>query len=104
MTEAHTGRVAVRYPSYMSLDKMIDTERIRSLDAYLTQRIKRHIAEDLDDYLVKEHDLESTAPYKPGVRESWLQRTLPGTPYDYLDLNLTTLWRRTEAGPMSSRS
>ena len=87
----------VLYPSYIPFDEFIDVERLRSLDAYITQRIKRHVFDGHDDYFVNEHVLDATAPYRPGVREVWLTRTLRGTPYDYLDINRTHLWRRTEA-------
>ena len=84
------------YPSYMSFDKFIDVDRLRSLDAYLTRRIRRHIQEDVDDFFVNQHVLDGSSPYKPGVREIWLKRTVPGTPYDYLDINRTHLWRLTD--------
>src|SRR5688500_1284765 len=83
------------YPSYKSLDEFIDVVRLRALDAYLTRRIRRHISEDRDEFFLNEHVLEADAPYKPGVREIWLKRTLPGTPYDYLDINRAHLWQPT---------
>ena len=83
------------YPSYRSLDEFIDVGRLRSLDGYLTQKIRRHICGGSDDFFVNEHVLEADAPYKPGVREIWLKRTLPGTPYDYLDIDRTQLWQLT---------
>ena len=36
-------------------------------------------------------------PYQPGVREIWLSRTKPETPYNYLDLDNAALWDLTEA-------
>ncbi|HSK73105.1 MAG TPA: hypothetical protein VK892_15510, partial [Pyrinomonadaceae bacterium] len=33
----------IKYPSYKSFDEFIDLKRLRSLDGYITQRIKRHI-------------------------------------------------------------
>ena len=87
-----------RYPSYKSFDEFIDIERLRSLDAYLVRRcrIRRHIQEDQDDFFVNEHVLDLAAPYTPGVREIWLSRTLPGTPYNYLDIDRPHLWSLTE--------
>jgi hypothetical protein len=76
--------------------RFIDVTRLRSLDSYLTHRIRMHIVENADDFFVNQHTLEKGAPYKPGVREIWLKRTLPGTPYDYLDINRTELWQLTE--------
>ncbi|MFL6468582.1 MAG: hypothetical protein ACJ72Z_11555 [Pyrinomonadaceae bacterium] len=84
------------FPSYKSFDDLIDLERLRSLDSYLTQRIRRHIVDNADDYFLNEHTLEGNAPYRPGVREIWLSRTLPGTPYNYLDINKSELWALTE--------
>lgn len=83
------------YPSYMSFDQFIDVSRLRSLDSYLTNRVKRHIHENLDDFFVNAHVLDLNSPYKPGVREVWLTRTTPGTPYNYLDLNRPHMWHRT---------
>ncbi|HUR97272.1 MAG TPA: hypothetical protein VMZ26_04310 [Pyrinomonadaceae bacterium] len=90
------GGRAELYPSYKSFDEFIDVERLRSLDTYLTRRIRRHIHDNRDDFFVNEHVLDAAAPYKPGVREIWLTRTLPGTPYNYLDINRTSLWQPTE--------
>jgi hypothetical protein len=36
--------------------------------------------------------LDEAALHQPGVREIWLSRTVPGTPYDYLDLDKPDLW------------
>ena len=89
-----SAREAV-YPSYKSLDDFIDLEALRSLDAFLTERIESHIAAEKDAYFLNEHRLDEATPYQPGVREIWLTRTLPGTPYDYLDLDKPELWVRT---------
>src|SRR5215204_269309 len=83
------------YPSYVSFDEYIDVERLRSLDSYLTRRIRQHILRDSDDFFVNQHVLDHDAPFKPGVREIWLKRTLSGTPYDYLDIDRTPLWELT---------
>ena len=92
---ASMGSISL-YPSYKSLDAFIDVTRLRSLDSYLTHRIRKHIVENADDFFVNQHTLEKDALYKPGIREIWLKRTLPGTPYDYLDINRTELWQLTE--------
>jgi hypothetical protein len=86
---------AAMYPSYKSLDEFIDIEALRSLDAFLTERIESHIAAEKDAFFLNEHRLDEATPYQPGVREIWLTRTLPGTPYDYLDLDKPHLWART---------
>jgi len=87
----------IKYPSYKSFDEFIDVERLRALDGYLTESINRHIETQWEDFFVNLHRLEKDTPYQPGVREIWLSRTKPGTPYDYLDLDQTNLWEQTEA-------
>ena len=85
------------YPSYKSLDEYIDLDALRALDAFLIERIEHHIAAEKDDFFLNQHRLDADTPYQPGVREIWLSRTLPGTPYDYLDLDKPELWQRTPA-------
>ncbi len=85
------------YPSYKSFDEFIDVERLRSLNEHITDGIKRHIETQKEDFFINYYRLDEAAPYQPGVREIWLSRTKPGTPYDYLDLDQTDLWERTEA-------
>ncbi len=85
------------YPSYKSFDEFIDTERLRALDEYVADGIRRHVKTQKEDYFINYYRLDDSAPYQPGVREIWLSRTKPGTPYDYLDLDQTDLWEQTEA-------
>lgn len=87
----------INYPCYKSFDEFIDVERLRSLDGYLVQRIKRHIKAEKDSYFLNLHRLDEKSPYQPGVREIWLAGTKPGVPYDYLDLDRTDVWQPTEA-------
>jgi hypothetical protein len=86
---------AAQYPSYKSFDDIIDLQHLRSLDSYLTLRINAYIARDEGDFFCNQHTLEKDAPYRPGVREVWLTRTAPGTPYDYMDIDRTDLWQET---------
>jgi hypothetical protein len=92
-SEAATGL----YPAYMSMDEFVDVEALRSLDSYIMQRVKKHILQDSDPLFLNQHRLEADSPYEPGVREVWLRRTVPGTPYDYLDVDKPELWEYTEA-------
>jgi len=85
------------YPSYVDFDQFVDVERLRTLDAFIIERIRRHIEEEKDSFFLNQHRLEGASPYQPGVREIWLSETLPGTPYDYLDLDKPELWRPTAA-------
>jgi len=87
----------ISYPSYVPLDNFIDVERLRSLDGYIRERINAHIDRSNDPLFLNLHRLNKDSAYQPGVREIWLSRTLPGTPYNYLDLDRTELWQPTEA-------
>ncbi len=92
----------ITYPCYKSFDDFIDVDRLKSLDGYITERIERHLKARTDDYFLNQHRLDSATPHQPGAREIWLARTLPGVPYNYLDLDRPELWRRTEeAGEFS---
>lgn len=84
----------ISYPSYKSLDEFVDTERLRALDGYLTERIKRHIATQKEDFFLNLYRLEKDTPYQPGVREIWLTTVKPDAPPDALDLvDETDLWQ-----------
>lgn len=93
----------VSYPCYKSLDEFIDVERLKALDGYIVERLTRRLGAPVGDYFLNEHRLDAKSPHQPGAKEIWLTRTLPGTPYNYLDLDRTELWRPTEAtGEFSS--
>src|SRR5688572_12828505 len=83
------------HPSYKSFDSFVDVDRLIGLDGYLQSKIESRAAVMSDDLFVNAHCLDAEAPYQPGVREVWLKRTLPGTPYNYLDINATDLWHET---------
>ena len=82
------------YPSYKSLDEFVDVGRLRSLDDYITERIKRHIATQTEDYFLNLYRLEADTPYQPGVREIWLSSTFETDALDLVDE--TDLWQPTE--------
>jgi hypothetical protein len=101
-TQAGKGEMTVKevdprvtYPCYKSLDEFIDVERLKSLDGYVAERIRRHIGRWKEDYFLNLHRLDATAPETPGSREVWLTRTKPGVPYNYLDLDKPELWKPT---------
>lgn len=87
----------ITYPCYKSFDEFVDVERLRLLDGYIVERINRHIKAEIDSFFINIHRLDADSPYQPGVREIWLTRTKPETPYDYLDLDRADLWEYTEA-------
>ena len=86
----------IAYPSYKSLDPFIDVDQLKSLDEYLTVKIREHIRCGVKDLFLNEHRLDPGTPHEPGVREVWLSRTKPGTPYNYLDLDKAELWEPSE--------
>jgi hypothetical protein len=98
-----TGMVAqavdprIKYPCYKSLDEFIDVGRLKSLDSYIMERVRRHIEAQTDSFFLNAHRLDAKSPHQPGAREIWLAKTRPGVPYNYLDLDKTELWQRTEA-------
>jgi hypothetical protein len=87
----------ITYPCYKPFDEFVDVERLKSLDGYITERIKKHIKEQKDDYFLNAHRLDVESAEKPGSREIWLTRTKPGVPYNYLDLDKPELWQSTGA-------
>ena len=95
LTDRHPGHEQVIYPSYKSFDELIDLAALQSLDAVLTERSERQAAAEQDAFFLHPPRLDAATPYRPGVREIWLSRTLPGTPYDYLDLDRPELWAPT---------
>ena len=76
----------IKYPCYKSFDEFIDVARLRSLDAYITEKINQHIETQREDYFLNLYRLSAETPYQPGVREIWLSRTRAGLSPDYLDL------------------
>jgi hypothetical protein len=93
-TTVDESRIA--YPCYKAFDPFIDVDQLKSLDQYLTDKIREHIASGAKDLFLNEHRLDPAMPHEPGAREVWLSRTKPGTPYNYLDLNKAELWEPTK--------
>jgi len=85
----------IKYPCYKSLDEFSDVGRLRSLDGYIAECVRRHIARRREDYFLNLHRLDASAPETPGSREVWLKRTRPGVPYNYFDVNRPELWAPT---------
>jgi hypothetical protein len=85
----------VTYPCYKSFDEFIDVARLKSLDGYVAERIRRHAARRKEDYFLNLHRLDASEPETPGSREVWLTRTRAGVPYNYLDLDKPELWAPT---------
>ena len=86
----------VRYPSYKSFDEFIDVERLRSLDGYIRQRIRRHIQADSDlKFYTGPYTLNEDIAGRPGSRMIYLAES--ALPDSYFDLDRTEVWRPTEA-------
>jgi hypothetical protein len=86
-----------RYPSFVSLDRFVHVDRLRSLDGFIASRIRAHIAAGEDSFFLNQHRMDEQSPYQPGVREIWLSRLVAGTPYNYLDLDRPEVWERSPA-------
>lgn len=86
----------ITYPCYKSFDEFIDVERLKSLDGYIAERIKRHIAAQQDyQFYTGPYRLKESAPDRPGSRMIYLaQSSLPDS---YFDLDKTEIWEPTEA-------
>lgn len=84
----------ITYPSYKSFDEFIDIERLRSLDGYITQKIKRRIAAQNDyQFYTGPYRLENAGPDRPGTRMIYL--SFSELPDNYFDLNRTEIWHPT---------
>lgn len=83
------------YPSYKSFDEFIDVDRLRSLDGYITRRIKRRLDTQKDlKFYTGPYRLENGAPARPGSRMIYL--SFSEKPDSYFDLDKTELWHPTE--------
>jgi len=86
----------VVYPSYKSFDEFIDIERLRSLDGYIRQRVKRHMLErDERKFYTGPYRLNGTAAERPGSRMIYL--ACSELPDSYFDLDRTDVWKPGEA-------
>ena len=84
----------ISYPSYKSFDEFIDIERLRSLDGYITQKIKRRILAQNDfEFYTGPYRLEDASPKHPGSRMIYLAYS--EKPDSYFDLDRTELWHPT---------
>ena len=82
------------YPSYKSFDEFIDVERLRALDGYITQRLKRRLnAQDDLKFYTGPYKLDAQNPDRPGSRMVYLSYS--EQPDSYFDLDRTELWHPT---------
>jgi hypothetical protein len=87
----------ISYPSYVSMDSFVDVQRIRSLDGYIRQRIKRHILEHQDEhaFYTGPYRLNGAGSEHPGSRMIYLSQS--DRPDSYFDLDRADLWHRSGA-------
>lgn len=92
----------ITYPCYKSFDEFIDVERLKSLDEYITQGVKRRIEARQDiHFYTGPFKLKDSAPSLPGSRMIYLARSKSSN--DYYDLDRPELWERTEEAGEFSR-
>jgi hypothetical protein len=81
----------IAFPCYKPLDEFIDVERLRALDGYLTEKIKRHMrANDDFRFYTGPYRLENATPDRPGSRMIYL--SCSELPDNYFDLDRTEIW------------
>ncbi len=86
----------ITYPSYKSFDDFIDVEWLKSLDGYVTERVRRHVEAEQDyQFYTGPFTLERQSPVRPGTRMIYLSQSQQ--PDSYYDLDRTELWELTEA-------
>lgn len=86
----------ISYPNYKSFDEFIDVERLKSLDGYITERIKRHLSNQNDHlFYTGPYRLNHSSPALPGTRMIYLSQSK--LPENYFDLDKTELWQPTKA-------
>ena len=96
VTELDQVDASIAYPCYKSFDEFIDVERLRSLDGYITERVRRRLAAQQDyRFYTGPFRLEEASPDRPGSRMIYLSQS--SRPDSYYDLDRTELWQPTEA-------
>ena len=86
----------ITYPCYKSFDEFIDVGWLKSLDGYVTERVRRRAAARADiRFYTGPHRLRPDDDDLPGSRMIYLARS--SRPDSYYDLDRTELWGPTEA-------
>ncbi|HEX8502979.1 MAG TPA: hypothetical protein VF659_20515 [Pyrinomonadaceae bacterium] len=79
------------YPSYKSFDEFIDVERLKSLDGYVAERVRRRVeAREDQQFYTGPFRLRDESPDRPGTRMIYLSQSKQ--PDSYYDLDRTELW------------
>src|ERR1700712_1275780 len=84
------------YPSYVDLDPLIDVAWLRSLDAYIAERLKRRLQTETADlaFYTGPFVLRDEEARLPGSRMVYLSRSLGNG--GYYELDDPALWQRSE--------
>lgn len=87
----------ISYPSYKSFDEFVDVERLRALDGYIMQRLKRRMRLQQSDYkfYTGPYKLNQSVADRPGSRMIYLSYS--ELPDSYFDLDRTEIWHLSEA-------
>jgi len=91
LNEPDQVEAQITYPSYKSFDQFIDVERLKSLDGYIAERIRRRLeARGDQQFYTGPFLLKGESPDRPGTRMIYLSRSQ--RPDSYYDLDRTELW------------
>ena len=83
--------ISVDQPSYKSFDSFIDVDRLKALDQFITERLRRRLASKGDrQFYTGPFLLDANAPDLPGSRMIELARSRE--PENYYDLDRTEIW------------
>ena len=86
----------ITYPCYKSFDEFIDVGWLKSLDGFITERIRRRLEEQKDyRFYTGPFRLKDESPDRPGTRMIYLSQSQ--APDSYYDLDRTELWEQSEA-------
>jgi hypothetical protein len=86
----------ITYPCYKSFDEFIDVERLKSLDDYITERVKQHLMSQSDlQFYTGPFKLDDASPERPGSRMIYLAQSQ--FPDSYFDLDRADIWEPTQA-------
>ncbi len=81
----------VHYPSCKDIDPYIDVERLKALDGFISDRLRRRLAAAADrQFYTGPFLLDSDAPDRPGSRMIELSRSRDAE--NYYDLDRTEVW------------